>query len=111
MIQLQRPNATFRGITSLKSIERNNLWVTWVIVRCRWTVKQPPKLVFESCEPGLLRIPLSEFHQFEVVKGYCSMGSCLKDVQESVAKVDRARRLEGKATQLWGRAMLTAQTA
>jgi hypothetical protein len=63
--------------------------------------------VDESSIAGLLRIPLSEFHNLEVARDYCSMGSALEEARKSTVMIEEAKRLEGRATWLWGRAILS----
>lgn len=48
-------------------------------------------------ESGLLRIPLSEFHNLEVARDYCSMGSALEEARKSTEMVEEAKCLEGRA--------------
>jgi hypothetical protein len=97
-LDLQIRKAAFGGITSLKSIERSS-GGTWVIARCRWKLKQLPEHVVESSVPGLLRIPLFEFHRLKVTKNCHSM---VLEEEQGHMTVEEATSLE-ENTGWWAR--------
>ena len=60
--------------------------------RCRWTLNHPPHHVNESSILGVLRIPISIFHQLEPVKDYSMSG--LDGEAEQAKRMEEAKQSE-----------------